>query len=80
MPPNVQEIIQNLSAIVDALAEASANRDKGVTLDLSPLTAQAAALCDQIIALPAGDAAAVLPDLQKAVEILNRIQAEIKPS
>jgi hypothetical protein len=77
---STQDINRELAAIVAALAEASDNRDKGITLDLTPIANQATILCEHIINLPPDDAARILPDLQHTVNALNKIHESVKSS
>jgi hypothetical protein len=80
MPITTEQINTELSAIVAALAQAADSRDKGITLDLTPITIQATALCEHIINLPPDDAMRILPDLQHTVNALNDIHAGVKNS
>ncbi len=80
MQITVDAINQELAGIIAALTDAAASRDKGISIDLTPLTIQATKLCEHIINLSPEDAAQILPDLQRAVDTLNAIHESVKQS
>ncbi len=73
----VSEVRQAVVSLGVLLAEVQANVDTGIDIDLAGLAETTAAICNEVEALPAGDARTMVAELSVLVETCEAIASTV---